>query len=160
MFLWKSVPKILLSWKLDRQEWWILLWPVSTALNSGTAELHHPHKNIKMAFAPKGYSAFQTSDMQKGSAVYQSFFMMDIIHTPVIQPRMKRKGCHFGIFQYLHLLLSCDIKLAALVDLGTLTTSDACKSSRKKSGLVHLFKMQRSLSQYSFAFFSVFLLKT
>lgn len=41
-----------------------------------------------------------------------------------------------------------------------LPPSDACNSSRKKFGLVHLFKMQRSLSQYSFAFFSVILLKT
>lgn len=55
--------KVLLRWKLDSQEWWILLWPVSTSLKSGTAELHHPHKNIIVAFATKSYSAFKTLDV-------------------------------------------------------------------------------------------------
>lgn len=56
MFLWKSVPKLLLSWKLDRQEWWILLWPVSTALNSG---------NCRMAPSPQEhYSGFCLQKLQ------------------------------------------------------------------------------------------------
>ena len=109
------------------------MWLVSTALNSGSAELHHPQRNIIMAFASICYSAFQTSKMQWGSAVYWPIFRMYIIHTPVLQPRCKEIDATLVSVNTFNLLLGCAICLAAQAVLDILSlspVSDAYKTFR------------------------------
>lgn len=43
-----------------------------------------PTRTVTVVCAPESYSAFQTSELQRGSAAYQCLFMMHIIHTPII----------------------------------------------------------------------------